>query len=778
MRRRILSLLLLLLPYSLYAAEFTLRDIRVQGLQRISAGAVFSELPITVGDRVDEAQSEAWVGALYRTGYFDDVSVLRRREVLLIVVKERPGIAAITLSGNKNVPDEQLIEGLSSAGVSTGQVFDRNLLGRLTKELVSQYQSLGKLGARINTEVRELPDNQVSIEISIDEGDASKIREFNLTGNRKIKDRELLKQMESGAHKWYKFWSSSGDYSRVKLSGDLEALRSAYYDQGYLDFEVRETRVSLSPDKRDIYITVALEEGEQYHIGEVALSCRLAVDHGTLKSRISLRRGDIFSRAETIRSSDAIEQQLKDIGYASAKVNVIPETHEETNTVDVAFLVEPGPKTYIRRINFKGNDDTSEEVFRREMRLFEGAEYSSGKLELSRRRLQRLPYIQSAKVTSHAVAGRQDQIDVDIELVETRSGSVRLGAGFSDAEGAVLSVGVNQDNFLGSGNRVGFNFNNSSSNTNYTFSFLDPFHTINGVSRLWSISYRSIDNSERDINDSQTEDVRLRLNYGIPISESDTLSLGATLQDIKIDPGSNIGTRLSGYYQEQCGYEGDFDVATNMQVIEIRECSFTNLVSSLGLDYDTRDRSLFPTEGSRIAGNLQVFIPIDGLAYYKADYFHRHYFTLSDNDDYIFAMRGRVSYAGEYGDTIGVPPYDRFFAGGSGSLRGYRRNSLGPRDTNDDPLGGDFRTLLGADLFFPTDFLYDRQRLRMSAFVDYGNVFGKAGDFSLDEMRGSYGLQMRWLTAVGGISLSFASHFQDQSGDDAEAFQFDLGTTF
>ena len=776
MPRKILITLLLLVPLqqAAYAEEFTVRDIRVQGLERISSGVVFSELPITVGDRVDETRSPVWVNALYKTGYFDDVAIQRNNNVLVIIVRERPGIANIAFVGNKSIGDEQLIAGLSEVGIAIGQVFDRNLLERLTKELVGQYQLLGKLNARVGTQVSELPDNQVGVTITLDEGETSSIREFKLTGNRKLKDKELFEAIESAPYQWYKFWSGESNYSRTKLAGDLKAVRTAYFNKGYLDFEVNKTRVSLSPDKRSIYIAIDIKEGEQYRINDVSLSCRLELDRDELWSQISLRRGDVFSRAATIRSSDAIRNQMRNIGYANADVNVVPRTNSKDATVDVAFLVEPGFKTYVRRISFHGNNNTNEEVFRRELRQLEGAEYSAEKLELSRRRLQRLPYIQSAKVTSEPVEDKADQVDVDIDLVETRSGNLRLGAAFSDEEGAVLSIGINQDNFLGTGNRVGFNFNNSSANTNYTFSFLDPFHTINGVSRLWSISYRSIDNSERDINDTSTDDLRLRLSYGIPISENDTLQVGAFFQDIEISPGSNIGSRLGDYYEEQCGYTQ----VVGSDVRDIRDCSFTNIVPSIGFDYDTRDRSLFTTEGSKITSNLQVFIPIDGLAYYKADYSHRYYRPLDEEADYVFALRGRVSYADAYGRTVGVPPYDRFFAGGSKSVRGYSNNSLGPRDDNDDPLGGDLRVYFNTDLYFPSDFLYDQQKLRMSAFLDYGNVFTEANDFDVGEMRGAYGLQVRWLTAVGGVSFNFSLPFKDEPDDDTESFQFDLGTSF
>ena len=764
------------LPCCLFAREFIIRDIRVEGLERVSVGSVLADLPVTVGDRFDEARAPDLIKALYRTGYFDDVEVARRAETLIITVEERPGIASITLIGNKQVADELLIEALKEAGVAAGKVYDRHLLERVAKQLAEQYQALGRFGARIDAEVRELAGNQVHVNISVDEGEISKIREFRILGNRKITDKALFKRIESGATHWYEFWSGKDDYSRAKLMGDLEALHTMYYNRGYLDFKITATRVSISADKRDIYVTLTVDEGERYRIDDIDLSYRLPVKRALLQEKIMLRKGTIFSRADAVRSSEAIEFALKDAGYASAQVTAIPDTNPEERTVDVAFVVTPGSRTYVRRVNFHGNDGTSDEVFRRELRQLEGAEYSAGKIELSRRRLQRLPYIRQAAVETRPVEGRDDQVDVDINLVEAQSGRFNLGAGYSDEEGAVLTLSLHQENFRGTGNRVGFAFNNSSANTNYMFSFLNPFYTLDGVSRSWSFAYRAIDNSERDINDTKTREARVRLGFGIPLSENDTLHVGAALQEIKVSPGAGIGSRLRDYYEGQCGWVERFSAGSFVRDIE--DCDFLNLVTSVEMDYDTRNRALFPTDGTRIRGNVQFFIPIDGLAYYKADYYHRHYAALDENTDYVFAGKLRVSYADKYGETVGVPPYDRFFAGGTNSLRGYLSNSLGPRDDNDDPLGGDFRLLLGADLFFPTDFLYDRNRLRVSAFTDYGNVFSGIGDLSLSDMRGSYGLQVYWLTAVGGISFNFASHFQDEPNDDTESFQFNIGSSF
>ena len=775
-----LSLMLLTLPLALLADEFVVRDIRVEGLDRISRGTVFSDLPIVVGDRVDATQSSSWIKALYETGYFEDVYVTLERDIVVFGVKERPGIANIVFAGNKDISNEQLTEVLDQAGISVGQVFNRHFLALLTQGLTEQYQALGNFNVRVGAKVHEFPENQVQLEITVDEGEVSKIKRFSIMGNRKITDEELLDSIESGTVKWYQFWSTKDNYSRVKLAGDIEAIRTVYFNKGFLDFEVTGTRVSLHSNKRDIYVEITVDEGEQYRIAAVSLSCRPEIRRAALEKHIGLRKGKLFSRADILASSRAIELELKSTGYANAKVNAIPDRDPENRTVDVAFLVEPGRKTYVRRVNLTGNHGTSDETFRRELRQLESSQYSARNIELSKRRLQRLVYVRSVDVEVLSVedeAGPQvmeDQIDLNFHVEESRSGNVNLGAGYSDAEGAVVSFALNQDNFLGTGNRVGFVLNNSSVNTNYTVSFFDPYYTIDGISRSWNVSYRSIDNQEQNINDTETDEARIRLGFGIPLSENDTLNVGLALQDIKLSPGNNIGGRLRRYYEDQCGWT-QRDLRS---LRDIMDCNFLNLVATTSFDYDTRDRALFPTEGSKIRGSLQAFIPIDGLAYYKLDYFHRYYQSFDDNDDYIFAGKTRVSYASHYGETVGVPPYDRFFAGGASSLRGYFNNSLGPQDDNDDPLGGEFRVLLGADLYFPTDFLYDRQRLRMGAFVDYGNVFEDVGEFSVSDMRGAYGLQVRWLTAIGSISFNFSSHFNDQSGDEIESFQFDLGGSF
>ncbi len=780
MLSRGLFVLLLVSPLVLYADEFVVRDIRVKGLDKISRGTVFSDLPIVVGDRVDTAQSSSWIKALYQTGYFEDVYVTLEEDAVVFTVSERPGIASIVFAGNKDITDEQLTEVLDQAGISVGQVFNRHFLELLTQGLTEQYQALGNFNVRIGAMVRELPGNQVQLEITVDEGDVSKIRRFSIMGNRRITDQELFDSIESGTTRWYEFWSSRDNYSRVKLSGDIEAIRTVYFNRGFLDFEVTDTRISLHSNKLDIYVEITVDEGEQYRIGAVNLSCQPEIRRSTLAKHISLRKGKLFSRADVLASSRAIELELQNTGYANAKVSAIPDKDPESRSVDIAFLVEPGRKTYVRRINLTGNHGTSDETFRRELRQLEAGEYSAYNIELSKRRLRRLPYVQSAEVEVLPVQDEpglqaiEDQIDLNFHVEESRSGNLNLGAGYSDSEGAVISFALNQDNFLGTGNRVGFAFNNSSVNTNYTVSFFDPYYTIDGISRSWSILYRSIDNSEQDINDTETNEARLRLGFGVPLSENDTLNFSLALQEIKLSPGDDIGSRLRGYYEDQCGW-----TQLNLESPRIiMDCNFFNLVATTSFDYDTRDRALFATEGSKIRGSLQTFIPIDGLAYYKLDYFHRYYQSLSDNDDYVFAGKTRVSYANAYGKTVGVPPYDRFFAGGASSSRGYFNNSLGPRDNNDDPLGGEFRVLFGADLYFPTDFLYDRQRLRVSTFVDYGNVFEDPGEFSVTDMRGSYGLHLRWLTAVGGISISLSSHFNDQAGDETESFQFDLGGSF
>ncbi len=783
MRRGALALCLLTLAAAAAAqrdaARFVISDVEVEGLQRVRPGQVFSNLSVRVGDSFDPADAPGVMNELYGSGLFEDLVLRREGRKLVFVVRERPGIAALEISGNEAIPDEALLEGLAEIEVAVGRIYDRATFERLRQELKQQYYALGKYGVKVRLQALEAPEHQVRLVITIDEGESAIIRGVRIAGNRVIPEDQIKEDFESGARAWYDFWGSKDQYSKFKLESDLERLRNLYFDRGYLDFEVAETRVTLTPDKRYIDVLIKVVEGRRYRIRDVHVTGARVPGRGALRKLVRPLEGRIFSRGETLALSDEITRRLKDQGYAFAKTQVMPEQQPGTSSVDLAFFVVPGKRTYVRRIEIHGNETTDDEVFRRELRQLEGAAYSAGNVELSRRRLQRLPYVSEVSIEEKPVVDTGDQLDLGFEVSERLSGNFNVGAGYSDNEGGVLSLSVAQDNFLGSGNRVDFAFDNSASSARYALGFLDPYHTMDGVSRSWRMSYRSVDygNNRLNLTAADTDELNLSLNYGVPISESDVLGLGVRFQDIRLDVPCTSGRRT-----DLCAFAEDFipEVGTDVGGPYDYALRFRNYIVSANLVYDTRDRSLFTTEGARIRSSAEIYGPGGGLSYVKLNYSQNHYLPLDDKRRFVFSPRATVSYASALSDTPDVPFYDRYYAGGTRSVRGYQNNSIGPKDPvdPDDAIGGNFRLLGNFDLFFPSGVVYDPARLRLSLFTDVGNVTEKFSDFSLGDLRGSAGLNVSWLTAIGAVTFNFATHYNDERDDDTESFQFDFGASF
>lgn len=783
MRRCALALCLLALAAAAAAqrdaARFVVSDVEVEGLQRVRPGQVFSNLSVRVGDSFDPADAPGVMNELYGSGLFEDVVLRREGRKLVFVVRERPGIAALEISGNEAIPDEALLEGLASIEVAVGRIYDRATFERLRQELKQQYYALGKYGVKVRLQASAAPEHQVRLVITIDEGENAIIRGVRIAGNRVIAEHRIKEDFESGARAWYDFWGSRDQYSKFKLESDLERLRNLYFDRGYLDFEIAETRVTLTPDKRYIDVLIKVVEGRRYRIRDVHVTGARVPGRGALRKLVRPLEGRIFSRGETLALSDEITRRLKDQGYALADTQVRPEQQPGTSSVDLAFFVTPGKRTYVRRIEIHGNETTDDEVFRRELRQLEGAAYSAANVELSRRRLQRLPYVSEVAIEEKPVVDSGDQLDLGFEVSERLSGNFNVGAGYSDNEGGVLSLSVAQDNFFGSGNRVDFAFDNSASSARYALGFLDPYHTMDGISRSWRLSYRSVDygNNRLNLTAADTDELNLSLNYGVPISESDVLGLGVRFQDIRLDVPCTSGRRT-----DLCAFAEDFipEVGTDVGGPYDYTLRFRNYILSANLVYDTRDRSLFTTEGARIRTSAELYGPGGGLSYVKLNYSQNHYLPLDDKRRFVFSPRGTVSYATAISDTPDVPFYDRYYAGGSRSVRGYQNNSIGPKDPvdPDDAIGGNFRVLGNFDLFFPSGVIYDQARLRLSLFTDVGNVTEKFSDFSLRDMRGSAGLNVSWLTAIGAVTFNFATHYNDKRDDDIESFQFDFGASF
>ena len=770
-----LIIALLALCTTANADGFIIKDIEIKGLKRIDASNIFLILPFRINDYFDFSSSPELIRLLYAEGYFEEVELRYDADRLYIIVSERPGIASIRVEGNDEVPAEAILEAMEVNDIAPGRIYKYATFDKIKQELRKQYHALGKYAVNINIDTVALPDNQISLVVQVNENETTRIRNIQIIGNRRLPDKLLAENFQSGSKKWYEFWKSQDKYSKFKLAADIESLQSFYQDRGYLDFAVEETKVTLTPDRRFIDVLIKIREGQPYRINKANLASISVPEREKITKVINehVKKDRIFSRQEALRASAKIGHILKDQGYASAKVDAIPQPDTENNTVDVTFFPTPGPLTYVRRINIHGNIATDGEVFRYELRQLESAPYSARKIDLSKRRLQRLPFVSAVAVEENPVAGSSNQLDLDFEIEERKSGSFNIGAGFSDSDGAVLSLQLSQSNFLGTGNRVSTAFNNSKSNTRYALQFTDPHHTIDGVSRTLIASYSSTDYGERDVSYIDTDKINLGVRYGIPISEEDTLGLGLRWEEVRYEDSQDNQDTVSGISSlEEClGREGD----------NSDHYVFRNYAVTSGLTYDTRDSALFPKEGARISTNLEVFGPGSGLKYYKANYSHRHFIPLDEDKSFVFSPRLLLSYADKYGNTPEVPCTERYYAGGTKTVRGYLNNSLGDENTKDSAgrsIGGNFRAVGNFDLYFPTGFLYDPKRLRVSVFSDIGNVFEDFSDFDFSELKGSMGLNVSWITAIGAVTFNVATQYNDKAEDRTESFQFDLGTNF
>ena len=535
-------------------------------------------------------------------------------------------------------------------------------------------------------------------------------------------------------------------------------MRSKYLDTGYLNFNVESTQVSIGPDKKDIYVTINVNEGNQYILREIKLAGTFVVPEEELRQLIDAEVGEIFSRRQVVASTERISNRLGNDGYAFARVNPIPEVEEESKSVDLTFFIDPGKRVYVRRINISGNQYSRDEVFRRELRQMEGGWYTQAGVEGSRRRIQRLAFVEQVEIETVRIPGEDDVVDLDIVVSERLAGSFSIGAGLSDSQGAVITSSVSQDNFLGTGKQVSFSINTSRVNTIFSLNYTDPYHTIDGVSRGFGFSYLSTDAEEADISDFDSDQFSLRANYGIPLTEVDRVSIAADLRNTEIDIS---------------------DTDASDEIIEFLEDNgetFVNLnVTALYL-HDTRNRRVFGTEGFYQRARLEFAFPYSELEYYKIDY--ENLWLLPLTKIFTLATRSEIGYGDSYGDTTDLPFFEKFRAGGTGSVRGFRDNTLGPQDSNDDAFGGNFVTTASVEVYFPIPAIADPRSLRFGIFADVGNVFEDFDEFESSDLRGSLGLEVNLITGLGGVTFSFASPFNDDDEDETEFFQFEFGTSF
>ncbi len=740
-----------------WAQSYVIEDIEIEGLERITAGTALTYLPVQVGDSFEDSRSPEVIRALFQTGFFSNVELARRGDVLVVVVEERAAINEIRFSGNKDIPTDALNDALRSAGLQRGRIFNQTVLDRIETELRQQYLARGRYNVDIDIEIDELPRNRVDIDITIAEGQVAKIREVNIVGNEAFPNDRLIRGFESGVPRWWAFLSRRDNYSRQKLAGDLEQLRSYYLDAGFLNFDIDSTQVTLTPDRKDIYITINVDEGDSFRIGSVDLAGELVVPEAELRELIQVAPGETFSRREVVESSEQIVQRLTRDGFAFANVNPVPEVDEAAQEVALTFLVDPGPRVYVRRIEISGNSRTQEAVYRRELRQLEGAWFNGEQVDRSRVRLQRLPFVETVNVETRRVPGSTDEVDLEISLTERMSGAVSLGVGYSQNQGVLLTGSLSQDNFMGSGNRVTLSLSTSEVSQLFNLSVLNPHYTVNGASRGFSVFYQKIDAEEASISRYAANRYGFNVSYGIPFSEFGTLSIRPGFENVEIDTVATTPTEILDFLER----EGD---------------EYTLFPIEMAYTYDTRDRVVFAASGRRHRVGAELTIPGSDLEYYLLTYSGQEIFKLADSYSLSFSVG--LGYGDGFADTGELPFFENLFAGGIRSVRGFEDNSLGPRDSNNDPFGGSFRTTASAELFFPMPLAADNQAVRMSAFLDAGQVFADVSDFDGSDLRVSTGLALTWMSPVGPLSFSYGVPVVKEDGDELQEFQFLLGASF
>ncbi|MCB1633259.1 MAG: outer membrane protein assembly factor BamA [Xanthomonadales bacterium] len=761
--------------------SFQIADIRLEGLERIAAGTVFSYLPIERGDTLNDRSAGEAIRALYKTGFFNDVQIGRDGNILVLTLVERPAISRITLVGNKDIKSEDLLSGLRNIGLAEGETYDRLALDRVTQELTRQYNNRGKYNVKITPDVKQLDRNRVDLTITVAEGKAAKIRHINIVGNTVFTDEEIREEFEANESNWLSWYRKDDQYSREKLQGDLEKLRAYYLDRGYVDFQVESTQVNISPDRREIYINANVREGEVYTIGDVKLTGEFVYSEEALQGLVQLKEGDTFSRARLEQTSESITAALANIGYAFADVTPIPEIDRENRIVGVTFLVEPGRRVYVRRINLVGNSNTRDEVLRRELRQFEGGWYSQALIDRSKIRLQRLPYISEVNIETPRVAGTEDQVDIDITVEERNSGQFQFGLGYSETQGLITQVSLNFDNFLGTGNRVGLALSNNSVFTQFNFSYLNPYYTDDGVSRGFNVLYRELDSGQANIASYFTDTAALGVVYGIPLTEFDRIQFGvsAERQVVQVIAGFTPTPFLDFLLDDEI---------VNPETGQTERDSgrgsgaYSNLRAQLSWARDTRNRFFTPTQGTLQRAGLEFTLPGSDLEYYKFTYQYQRFFPLTKS--LTFMANGEVGYGDAYGGDkkdFGLPFFENFYNGGVRSVRGFRDNTLGPRllsGSEDLPVGGALNLVGNAEIIFPAPFGADIDTLRLSLFFDVGQVFKDFDAFDAGELRYSTGISVQWQAPVGPIVLNLAVPLNDKEGDETESLQFSFGNTF
>jgi len=741
--------------------SFTVKNIRVEGAQRISAGTVFNYFPIKVGEIAEADNISNALHELFKTGFFKDVRIEAENDVLIISVVERPAIATIEFDGNTDIETEELKKSLKQVGFAEGRVYDKSLLDKVVEELRRQYYARGKYSVQIDSIVSVLERNRVGIKVDISEGKVSKIKKINIVGNRSFSEEELLDEIELTKPTLFSFYNKKDQYSKQRLSGDLEKIRSFYMDRGYVNFSIDSTQVSITPDKKNVYITINIVEGDQYSISDVKIAGDLILTKEELFKLVKIKKNQVFSRKNITNTSESIVEALGKEGYAFSNVNPIPEIDDKSNTISLTFFIDPGNRVYVRKINVYGNTSTADHVIRRELRQQESAWISTDKVALGKKRLNKLGYFREVSVETPAVPGMTDLVDVNYTIEEQSTGSINAGVGFSQTDGLILNFSVSQKNFLGTGNSFSVGINTSKVNQLFHLSVTDPYWTQDGVSRTWYVTHRKTEAEENNLSNYTVNKDALGLSFGFPVNEFNRYGIGVDIEQNKVD----LPTDTS-------------DTADN--IIDFVEHNGGDNYLTFRLKanwaHDSRNRALFPDRGSLMRIKSDITIPGSEYQFYHLGYKQVQYFSF--NKKLTLMLKGDIGFGDTYGGDI-FPPFENYYAGGMNSVRGFKDNTLGPRDTKTNrATGGQLRTVGNAEIIMPIPFVKDSAAYRLSSFIDVGNVYESLDNFDANELRYSTGIAAAWLSPFGLLRFSLGYPLNDKSKDETQVFQFSFGQQF
>jgi len=780
---------------------FEVRDIRIEGLQRISEGTVYNYLPVNIGDRLDGRRLQEALRAVFATGFFRDVEARRDGGTLVIAVLERPSIESFEIKGNKDIKTEDLQKSLRTVGLAAGKTFDQSTLDEVRQYLTDQYFSRGKYAVRVDAKVEEVPGNKVKITIDVKEGKRAKIRDVNVVGNTVFTQKELLKDFKLKTPNWLSWYRQDDRYSREELSGDLEKLRSYYMDRGYANFQLDSTQVTIAPEKDDMFITLNITEGEVYQVGEIKLAGNLVVPEADLKALILFRTGDTYSRKLITATTELMTQRLGLDGYAFAKVDAVPQIEPGSNKVSLSLLVEPGNRVYVRRVNFAGTTSVNDDVFRREMRQLEGAYLSNAAVERSKERIQRLPFIEKVENENTPVPGASDLVDVEFKMKEGLPGTFSAGIGYSETYSFMLNGSFTHSNFMGTGERVAVEANAGKYQKTYSFSHLNPYTNVDGVSRSISLSYNKASQPTSATSQIDTTSVGAALNYGYFVTEYQSVNIGLSVQQSQLvtaigasSPEAIDWVRVNGRpYIEQ------YQLGTPPQTFDTYGTKFNTYVASVGWGRDSRNRTLFADRGQRVGASLGYTVPGSDIEYWNASVNYTQFVPMWLGLTFMF--NGDVNYGEALGKTTSMSPFQRWYAGGPETVRGYRESWLGPRDSIGRPYGGNMRVIAQSEILFPMPEKW-RNSARFSLFYDMGNVFSNdtklmvvgpepsfnvnTADYSFrwSELKRSAGVAVQWLAPLGVFRFSYAvplnarKHDDMHYADETEGFQFSIGQAF